>query len=536
MDELSKSYKQEKITGSYDAIVIGSGLGGLSTAAFLGKEGKRVLVLEKHYTPGGFTHVFTRPGWEWDVGVHYVGEVHREHTDVYRTFDYVAEGRLKWDRMDDVYDKVFFGADEFDFPTGADAFKAKMKTYFPEAKDQQAIDDYVNLIYGVQRSLKMYFGEKMLSPLLDFFLGKWMRKKAVESNKTTYEALRQITDNEKLIAVLTAQFGDYGLPPKQSSFLMHAMLVKHYMNGGNYPVGGAGSIFKSIAPVIWRTGGAVFTNAEVKEILVKDGKATGVKMADGKEFYAPVIISDAGIYNTYQRLLPAVNGAIATKEYFKHLQPSVGHVCLYVGINRPNSELKLGKANYWIYPKNYDHDQSIENFTKNPESELPVVYISFPSSKDPDWDRRFPNKTTIEIITLAPYEWYKRWADKRWKKRGEEYEALKEKFSQRLLEALYQKHPELRGKIDYYELSTPLSTQHFANYQYGELYGIDHTTERFGQGFLKPRTPIKNLYLTGQDITSCGVGGALVAGLITASAVTGKNLMNRLKKVERPQR
>ncbi|MBP6732593.1 MAG: hypothetical protein KA149_11070, partial [Chitinophagales bacterium] len=110
-----------------------------------------------------------------------------------------------------------------------------------------------------------------------------------------------------------------------------------------------------------------------------------------------------------------------------------------------------------------------------------------------------------------------------------DYTAFKEKLSQRLLEELYKKHPNLRGKIDHYELSTPLSTEHFVNYQYGEIYGIDHTTDRFDQKFLKAATPVKNLYLTGQDIVSCGVGGALFSGLITASAVTGKNLLNRLK-------
>ena len=531
MSELSKSYKQEKITGSYDAIIVGSGLGGLSTAAFLSKEGKKVLVLEKHYTPGGFTHVFTRTGWEWDVGVHYVGEVHRPHTDIYRAFEYITEGRLKWAQMDDVYDKIFFGDEEFDFPSSPEAFKVKMKTYFPEPKDQEAIDKYVALIYESQRSQKFYFAEKMLRPFLTKLLGNWMRKKALKGNKTTYEVLHEITDNEKLIAVLTGQYGDYGLPPRQSSFMMHAMLVKHYMNGANYPVGGAGQIFESIAPLIWRAGGAVFNNAEVKEIIVSDGKATGVRMADGKEFFAPAIISDAGIYNTYQKLLPArVNDEIHSEEFFKNLQPSFGHVCLYIGINRPNSELKLGKANYWIYPKSYDHDQNIEKFTKDYKAPLPVVYISFPSSKDPDWEKRFPNKTTVEIITPAPYEWYEQWADKRWKKRGEEYEKLKEEFSQRLLEALYEKHPDLRGKIDYYELSTPLSTKHFANYQYGELYGIDHTVARFNQRYLKPHTPIKNLYLTGQDIVSCGIGGALMSGVMTASALTGNILYNRLPK------
>jgi all-trans-retinol 13,14-reductase len=279
-------------------------------------------------------------------------------------------------------------------------------------------------------------------------------------------------------------------------------------------------------------GGEIFTNAEVKEVLIKNNKAIGVKMYDGKEFFAPVVISDAGIYNTYRNLLPeGSKQALNTEKLFEKLAPSVGHVCLYIGINESNENLKLGKANYWIFPDNYDHDKNVTDYINNPDAELPVVYISFPSSKDPDWNNRYPGKTTIEIVTLSPYTWYEKWKDKRWMKRGDDYKAFKEKLSQRLLEALFVKHPELRGKIDYYELSTPLSTAHFANYEYGEIYGIDHTPERFEQKFLKARTPVKNLYLTGQDIVSCGVGGALFSGLITASAVSGKNLLNRLKEV-----
>ena len=103
------SYKQDEIKGSFDAIVIGSGLGGMSTAVFLSKEGKRVLVLEQHYTPGGFTHVFKRRDYEWDVGVHYIGEVSRPNSMISRLFGYITNGELKWADMGEVYDIAFFG-------------------------------------------------------------------------------------------------------------------------------------------------------------------------------------------------------------------------------------------------------------------------------------------------------------------------------------------------------------------------------------------------------------------------------------------
>lgn len=115
---MAQSYKQIKPEGSYDYIIIGSGLGGSALAAILSKEGKRCLVLERHYTPGGFTHTFKRRDYEWDVGVHYVGQVHREGSFLNRAFSYITEDTLKWAEMDDVYDRMIFGDESFDFKKG----------------------------------------------------------------------------------------------------------------------------------------------------------------------------------------------------------------------------------------------------------------------------------------------------------------------------------------------------------------------------------------------------------------------------------
>ena len=105
-------YSSELSKESYDAIIIGSGIGGLSTAAILSKFGKKVLVLERHYVPGGFSHTFKRKnGFEWDVGVHYVGRVESEKSLLRKSFDYVTNGSLQWANMCDVYDKTIIHGD-----------------------------------------------------------------------------------------------------------------------------------------------------------------------------------------------------------------------------------------------------------------------------------------------------------------------------------------------------------------------------------------------------------------------------------------
>src|SRR5690606_29137661 len=94
--KLTQSYKQAKVEGKFDVIIIGSGIGGLTTAVFLAKAGKKVLMLERHYTAGGFTHMFKRKDYEWDVGIHYIGEVHKPSSVLSQVFDYLCDGQLQW--------------------------------------------------------------------------------------------------------------------------------------------------------------------------------------------------------------------------------------------------------------------------------------------------------------------------------------------------------------------------------------------------------------------------------------------------------
>ncbi len=524
-----QSYKKKpQLADSYDTIVIGSGMGSLTTAAILAKEGQKVLVLEKHYTAGGFTHIFKRKGFEWDVGIHYIGEVQRPNSVVKKLFDYITEGELKWADMGEVYDKIVIGKDEYDFVKGVKNFKSKMTEYFPDEKD--AIDQYVNLVFEAVKTSRNFYASKAISKLMLKFVGQKMRKPFYKfSDKTTYEVLRSITDNERLIKVLCGQYGDYGLPPKQSSFVMHAAVARHYFSGGSFPIGGSSKIATTTDKVIEKAGGTILINAEVEEIIIENNRAKGVKLKGGKTVTAKSIVSGAGIMNTYEKLLPeSLSVKAELKQQLKQVNRSVAHACLYIGLKGSPEELKLPKTNYWIYPEDLDHDASVARYLNDLNAEFPVVYISFPSAKDPDWSNRYPGKSTIDIITLVPYEIFENWEGTRWMKRGENYDDLKENIAQRLLEVLYQHIPQAKGKIEHYELSSPLTTQHFVNYDKGEIYGLDHTPDRFRKDFLQPRTPIKNLYLTGQDVVTAGVAAALFSGVITTSAMLKKNLIKKI--------
>lgn len=340
--------------------------------------------------------------------------------------------------------------------------------------------------------------------------------------RPTRQVLEELTGNKELIAVLTGQWGDNGLPPSRSSFLIHALIATHYLHGGYYPVGGASRIAESIVPVIQKSGGEVFTYADVTEIVIENGRATGLRLADGHTVNAPLIISDAGVFNTFGDLLP--EHCPEKARYQRHLgdvQRAMASACLYIGLEDSAENLGLPKTNFWIYPGN-DYESQLDRALDDPDNQdIPLTYISFPSAKDPDFSRRYPGRATIEIVAAAPLEWYQQWIGTPWGKRGGDYQAKKEAFSQRLLEKLYEKLPHLRGKVAYHELSTPLSTAYFCRYPEGEIYGLNHDPARFKQTWLRPKTRIPGLYLTGQDVLTCGVVGALVAGLVTTLAVSG---------------
>jgi all-trans-retinol 13,14-reductase len=136
----------------------------------------------------------------------------------------------------------------------------------------------------------------------------------------------------------------------------------------------------------------------------------------------------------------------------------------------------------------------------------------------------------MEAVTSVPYEWFASWQNSQWKRRSADYDAFKQSLAARLQSGLEQQVPAIAGKIDYAEMSTPLTTRHFMNYEHGEAYGLSATPARFRLRSLTPQTPIRNLYLTGQDVTTLGITGALFGGVVAASAVLGRNLMSVVTK------
>jgi all-trans-retinol 13,14-reductase len=509
----------------YDAVVIGSGIGGLGVAALLAKhENKKTLVFERHTTAGGFTHAFSRKDWDWDVGVHYIGQMHREGSMLRRLFDHITDGTLEWEPMGEVYDTVVIGDRRWEYVEGRNAWRERMHSYFPDQR--AAIDRYLDLVRKAVASARTYFAEKALPGPASLVAGPWMRRSFLRhSDRTLGEVLDETTDDPILKAVLATQFGDHGLPPSQASFAIHAMIFNHYLGGAAYPVGGASRIAETVAPVIEAAGGQIVVGAEVASVTTEGGRAAGVRMTDGRQIRAPLVVSDAGVPNTVKHLLPeGTPGRQALRATLDHAARSASHICLYVGLDGTDEEIGLGRSNLWVYHST-DQDGDLTRYLTDPDAPLPLAYISFPSAKDPDFQRRHPGKATIEVVSIAPYERFRRWEGTKWMKRGEDYVTVKNELSRRLLQVLEREVPQIAGKISHHELSTPLSTRHFGAYDEGEIYGLEHTPARFREKALRPQTGLKGFFLTGQDVCTAGVAGALFGAVLSASAILRRNLL-----------
>jgi all-trans-retinol 13,14-reductase len=446
------------------------------------------------------------------------------HSDVRRTFDHVTAGKVEWQAMPEVYDRFFIAGQQFEFAAGLERFREGLKQSFPS--EVEAIDRYIAAVQACNRFSGLYYAEKAVPGPIASLAGSLMRAPYMRwARRTTREVLESLTRNQELIGVLTAQWGDYGLPPAKSSFAIHATIVEHYWGGASYPAGGAGSIAEAMVPLIEEHDGSVVSSAEVIGILLRGAKAVGARMADGREFRAPQVFSDVGAANTFQRLLPPDLPALASlRGKLERLEPSTAHISLYAGLSKSDAELGLNGTNLWVYPS-FDHDANVARCARNIEAPLPNVYLSFPSAKDPKFPQRYPGSSTVEAIAMLPYTAFAGWEQTRWKRRGEEYDALKQRLAARLLAELERQVPAVKGNIACAELSTPVTTRHFMNYRQGEIYGYAATPERYAVRELGARTPIPGLYLTGQDTASLGVVGALFGGIVSASVALGKNLV-----------
>jgi phytoene dehydrogenase-like protein len=276
----------------HDAIIVGSGLGGLSTGAYLATNGKRVLVLEQYDVAGGCSQTFRRKRqWQFDVGLHYVGGVHRGAIgSVLRGVG--LEGRMDWVEMDpDGFDTLRFPDHEVRVPASWERYGDRLAAAFPS--EAEALHRCVKIMRDVARDLR---GVAMPNSKLDLVRFPFRARSMVLWGM---RPMTQLFDHCRLSAqaraVIVAQSGDYATPPSRTPVALHAGLLDHYFDEGAYYLRGGGQTLAAhLLDVIHTHGGRVRTRARVERIAVERGRARGVVLGHRRGDRAGVRWSSTG--------------------------------------------------------------------------------------------------------------------------------------------------------------------------------------------------------------------------------------------------
>lgn len=499
----------------FDIIVIGSGMGGMTTASALSRLEHKVLLLEQAQTIGGLTHSFSRDGFTWDVGLHYCGNFAHDQP-AGQILDWLSGGAIEFRSVGTVYDTLHF-PESFEISVGrpAAAYKMELKDRFPD--NAAEIDAYFEALLSAEEAARLLAAERsMPEPFRSAH--RWWNKKKTQRwcGRTTGEVIADIVTDPKLAAILSAQWGTYGGKPKEASFGIHATVMGHYLEGAGYPVGGAAAIAKGLVPVIEAAGGSTRAGMPVSAILVQEGKAIGVRTSSGEVFSAPVIVSAIGAGETVKHLLPM---EIHQQEWAREiaaLRPSICHFEVFLGFEGDIARHGATRSNHWFY-ESWDTNDGI--WSAGDKDAVPMMFVSFPSLKDAKHDPGPSNRHTGELLVWADWSSVAKYAAGGTEDHATEWAAFKQDIETKLMEFFTMKFPALAPLVVYRELGTPLATASFTGHEKGGFYGVETTPRRMLSDALKADTPVPGLFLTGQDVMIPGIAGALWGGMLGAAAV-----------------
>lgn len=518
----------------WDAIVIGSGLGGLACAAYLSATGRRTVVLEGHYVAGGNSQVFRRRyhghAYEFDVGLHYIGECGPEGAITRILRGVGLADRVTFRLLDpDGFSTLVFPDLTFRVPAGWDRYRARLIETFPdEAGPLGAVVDIMRDVAHDGDALRG--GHTTAAELL------------ATSPRFAEWGLRPVPElfdayglSPRARAVLLGEQGDYAVPPSRTPVALAAGLTDHYMRGAFYPEGGGQVIAARLVEAIRAFGGEVRTHTPVERVRIENGRACGVVLGGtGACLDAAVVVSNADLKRTVTELVGDAHFAPATIERVRAYRMSLPLFVVYLGANIDLAARGMPNTNYFLWGS-YDIERIYCNLEAGRIPGEDFVYVTVASLKDPANVRLAPpGHANIQVMTLVPRE-YALWnvatdsaqlADYH---RDPGYRLRKAALAARLVAAAERVIPELGANIDWQESATPVTQERFTHSTGGTSYGIEFACDQMGPLRIGPETDVPGLYLCGASTPwGHGIASVLRSGVGAASAVVGRDLLREV--------
>jgi all-trans-retinol 13,14-reductase len=520
-------------TSDWDVIVIGSGLGGLTAAAYLAANGRRTLVLEQHYVAGGNAHVFRRKRmFEFDVGVHYVGDCGSGGVIPTVLRGVGLDGKVEFLEMDpDGFDTIVYPGLTFRVPKGWDRYRERLVAAFPD--DETALHGCLDVFEALLREMREL---QRAGSAVDV---AQLLQKAPTLVRWGGRPLTALFDDfrlgDKARAVLLAESGAYAVAPSRTPVAVHAGLLDHYLKGAYYPKGGGQVLPARLIEVLRANGGDVRTRKRVERILIEDGHVAGVRLKSGEEFRAPVVVSNADLKRTLLELVGREHLSAKTADRTDSYRMSLPIFCVYLGLDIDLRD-RMPNTNYW-YCETFDIESIYQACDDGRLPENLPLFITAASVKDPSTDRIAPRGcSSIEIMTWVPAD-PRLWqvhegpaAGERYH-RNRDYRSFKDRLMEQLIDGAERVLPGIREHIVWKEAATPVTQERYTLSTGGTSYGIEVALDQFGPNRPGAATEVPGLYLAGAStVFGHGIVGSMRGGVGTASAVLGRDLMREVEQ------
>lgn len=499
----------------WDTVVIGSGSGGLTAALALARAGQKVLVVEQHYLPGGWTHSFSLEGYRFSPGVHYIGEIGPGGTAraLYEGLG-LGDDLTFCELNPDGFDHFLIAGERFDVPKGEARYFERLAARFPH--ERAGLGRYFRAVRRLSDEI-LLCDENLSFPRV---LTLPFKARSLIRNclRTQSALLDDCVRDPMLRAILSAQSGDHGLSPGRVSLPLHARMVTHYYDGGYYPQGGAKRIPGAMIKGLRRHGGQIRLRTRVQRILVEGGRAAGVELDTGERIAARAVVSNADPAITFGKLLAPPHGA-RERHKARGMVYSTSLLSVFCATDLDLSALGFDSGNYWWYRTTDVGGIYDRAALALPEGRIDGLFLTITTLKDPG-HRRPNGHHTIEMFTFLPWDPFARWAGSL-EGRENGYADLKERLGDALVRTAENVIPGLGKSLVFRSVGTPLTNDFYCETVRGAAYGTAKVPTQLGPFSFPIRSSVPGLYSCGASTLSHGVMGAASSGLMAAREILG---------------
>ena len=476
-------------------IIIGSGLGGLSCGVILAKNGYRVTVLEQSAQVGGCLQCFTRRGAKFETGMHFVGSAAEGQT-LSRLMKFLElDGDVRLSRLDPSgYDVVALDGKLYKFANGRQAFINQMAEYFPAQRAN--LERYYDLVERISNASTLHSLKHAES---DASVNTEYQLRSID------EVIDSVITDPTLAKVLVGNLPLYAAEAGKTPFSTHAFIMDFYNQSAFRFVGGSDTVARSLVATIRKYGGDVLANRRVTSIVCGQSRAVGVELAERELIHCDYVISDAHPKRTLE-LLDTKLIRPAFRNRINGIRQTVGGFSVYLQFK--DDSMPYLNYNYYGYQGNTPWNCECYTPATWPKG---FLYMHF-CQRD---HQQFAS--TGVILSYMHMADVARWVGTKVGHRGEDYEAFKRLKAERLIDAVEQHFPGIRGNIENYYTSTPLTYLDYTGTDGGSMYGNAKDIALGAACRVPQRTRVPNLFLTGQNINSHGMLGVLVGAIVTCS-------------------